>query len=86
MCKHLDHSPFPYHIDLVSVRETTYTVLTGGNEVPVSVVDVEVPVTAIDDVLEDYDRKTAENEAKSLTRTVSFGSKGKKKSIPRSNS
>lgn len=59
-------------------------VFRGGNEVPVSVVDAEVPVTAIDDVLEEYDCQTAENGAYSLTTTMSVGSKGNNKSIPRS--
>ena len=54
---------------------------TDSNEVPVSVVDMDVPVTAIDEVLEDYERNTVENEAKSLTRTVSASSKGTKNSI-----
>lgn len=51
---------------------------TDSNEVPVSVVDMDVPVTAIDEVLEDYERNIVENEAKSLTRTESAGSKGTK--------
>lgn len=50
---------------------------TDSNEVPVSVVDNDVPVTAIDDVLEDYKQDIAENEAKSITGTESFGSKGR---------
>lgn len=48
---------------------------TDSNEVPVSVVDMDVPVTAIDEVLEDYERNIVENEAKSLTRTESANSK-----------
>lgn len=54
---------------------------TGSNEVPVSVVDMDVPVTAIDDVLEDNDHKITENEAKSSTRTESAGGKGMKTSM-----
>nr|XP_046255030.1 protein cordon-bleu isoform X2 [Scatophagus argus]XP_046255031.1 protein cordon-bleu isoform X2 [Scatophagus argus]XP_046255032.1 protein cordon-bleu isoform X2 [Scatophagus argus] len=64
------------HIDVVSAKETFNTMSTDSNEVPVSVVDMDVPVTAIDEVLEDYECKIAENEAKSLTRTESAGSKG----------
>ncbi|KAG8010229.1 Protein cordon-bleu [Nibea albiflora] len=64
------------HIDIVSAKETPYTMSTDSNEVPVSVVDMDVPVTAIDEVLEDYERNIVENEAKSLTRTASANSKG----------
>ncbi|XP_070691070.1 protein cordon-bleu [Pempheris klunzingeri] len=64
------------HINIVSAKETPYTMSTDSNEVPVSVVDMDVPVTAIDEVLEDYERNSVENEAKSLTRTESAGSKG----------
>ncbi|XP_050931886.1 protein cordon-bleu isoform X2 [Lates calcarifer] len=64
------------HIDIVSAKETPYTMSTDSNEVPVSVVDMDVPVTAIDEVLEDYERNIVENEAKSLRRTESAGSKG----------
>ncbi|XP_071324489.1 protein cordon-bleu isoform X3 [Trachinotus anak] len=64
------------HIDIVSVKETPYTMSTDSNEVPVSVVDMDVPVTAIDEVLEDYECNILENEAKSLTKTESAGSKG----------
>lgn len=50
---------------------------TDSNEVPVSVVDMDVPVTAIDEVLEEYELNIVENETKSLTRTESAGNKGK---------
>ncbi|XP_069393439.1 protein cordon-bleu isoform X3 [Paralichthys olivaceus] len=63
-------------IDIVSVKETPYTMSLDSNDVPVSVVDMDVPVTAIDEVLEEYEREIAENEAKSLTRTKSSSSKG----------
>ncbi|AWO96918.1 putative protein cordon-bleu-like [Scophthalmus maximus] len=64
-------------VGIVSVKETPYSMSTDGNDVPVSMVDMDVPVTAIDEVLEDYERKNiVENEAKSLTRTKSAGSKG----------
>lgn len=49
---------------------------THSNEVPVSVVDMDVPVTAIDEVLEDYERIVVENGMKSLSRTESTGSTG----------
>uniref|UniRef100_A0A8P4GGI6 Cordon-bleu WH2 repeat protein n=1 Tax=Dicentrarchus labrax TaxID=13489 RepID=A0A8P4GGI6_DICLA len=64
------------HIDIVSAKETHYTMSTDSNEVPVSVVDMDVPVTAIDEVLEDYEHNIVENEAKSLTRNESARSKG----------
>ncbi|XP_029308149.1 protein cordon-bleu isoform X2 [Cottoperca gobio] len=53
------------HIDVVSAKETSYTTSTNSNEVPVSVVDMDVPVTAIDEVLEDYERHIVENESAS---------------------
>lgn len=46
------------------------------NVVPVSVVDMDVPVTAIDEICEDYGSTIEENEAKSFTRTESAGTKG----------
>ncbi|XP_033983659.1 protein cordon-bleu isoform X3 [Trematomus bernacchii] len=62
------------HIDIASAKKSPYTMSTDSNEVPVSVVDMDVPVTAIDEVLEDYERHIVEIETKSLTRTA--GSKG----------
>lgn len=44
-----------------------------------SVVDMDVPVTAIDDVLQEYDCKIEEHEVKTFTRTKSSASKGRKK-------
>ncbi|XP_071395958.1 protein cordon-bleu [Centroberyx affinis] len=64
------------HMDIVSAKETPYTLSRDSNEVPVSVVDMDVPVTAIDEVLEDYGHNMTDNEAKLLTRTQSTGSKG----------
>ncbi|XP_063735390.1 protein cordon-bleu isoform X3 [Eleginops maclovinus] len=64
------------HKGIASKKKTPYTMSTDSNEVPVSVVDMDVPVTAIDEVLEDYERHIVENETKSLTRTESAGSKG----------
>ncbi|XP_062278254.1 protein cordon-bleu isoform X3 [Scomber scombrus] len=62
------------HVDMVS--ETTYTMSTDSNEVPVSVVDMDVPVTAIDEVLEDYGSNFVECDTKLLIRTESAHSKG----------
>ncbi|XP_070822053.1 protein cordon-bleu isoform X2 [Chaetodon trifascialis] len=64
------------HIGIVSVEETCLVLSSDNNEVPVSVVDMDVPVTAIDEVVEDYGRKSVEKEAKSQTLTESAGSKG----------
>ncbi|XP_033957949.1 protein cordon-bleu isoform X3 [Pseudochaenichthys georgianus] len=58
------------HIDIASAKKSPYTMSTDSNEVPVSVVDMDVPVTAIDEVLEDYERHIVEIETKSLTRTA----------------
>lgn len=55
---------------------------TDSNDVPVSVVDMDVPVTAIDEVLEEYERHTVEHETKSVTRTESAGSKGTINKMP----
>lgn len=49
---------------------------TDRNEVPVSVVDMDVPVTAIDEIYEDYGCTIEENKAKSFARTESAGTKG----------
>ncbi|KAM9513575.1 protein cordon-bleu-like isoform 2-T9 [Salvelinus alpinus] len=43
------------HIDAISVQQHPYVMSTESNDIPVSVVDMEVPVTAIDEVLEDYE-------------------------------
>ncbi|XP_058502936.1 protein cordon-bleu isoform X2 [Solea solea] len=61
------------HKGIFSVKKT---MSTNSNDVPVSVVDMDVPVTAIDEVLEDYEITKLEKEAKSLTRTKSGGNKG----------
>ncbi|XP_063342224.1 protein cordon-bleu isoform X2 [Pelmatolapia mariae] len=63
------------HEDVVSAKEAPYTMSSDSNEVPVSVVDLDVPVTAIDEVLEDYDHNIIEHEVKSFTRKESVGSK-----------
>ncbi|XP_034409241.1 protein cordon-bleu isoform X2 [Cyclopterus lumpus] len=59
------------HVDIVSSKGTPYTTSTDSNEVPVSVVDMDVPVTAIDEVLEDYERHIVP-----LTRMEPAGRKG----------
>ncbi|XP_031729577.1 protein cordon-bleu isoform X2 [Anarrhichthys ocellatus] len=64
------------HIDVVSSRDTAYTMSTDSNEVPVSVVDMDVPVTAIDEVLEDYERHIVEKKTTSRTRIEPAGRKG----------
>nr|XP_046169755.1 protein cordon-bleu-like isoform X2 [Oncorhynchus gorbuscha] len=46
------------HIDAVSVQEHPYVMSTESNDIPVSVVDMEIPVTAIDEVLEDYETQS----------------------------
>lgn len=69
------------HIHIVSAKETPYTLSTDSNEVPVSVVDMDVPVTAIDEVLDDYGHNIIENEATPLRRTESAGSKGRENNV-----
>ncbi|XP_008322133.1 protein cordon-bleu isoform X3 [Cynoglossus semilaevis] len=64
------------HIDIASFKEASYNVSTDSNEVPVSVVDMDVPVTAIDEVLEDYEMNIVENEGTLVKKTISAGSKG----------
>uniref|UniRef100_A0A1A8KZA8 Cordon-bleu homolog n=1 Tax=Nothobranchius pienaari TaxID=704102 RepID=A0A1A8KZA8_9TELE len=61
------------HAD-VSARDTSYTKSPDSNDVPVSLVDMYVPVTAIDEVLEDYECND-EYEVKPHTKTSSTGSK-----------
>lgn len=63
------------HEDVVSAKEAPYTISSDSNEVPVSVVDMDVPVTAIHEVLEDYDHNIIEHEVKAFTRKESAGSK-----------
>lgn len=68
--------PCPAHTHIPSVEKASYTISTHSNEVPVSVVDMDVPVTAIDEVLEDFEHNTVEKSSKELTMTESRGSKG----------
>ncbi|XP_005450616.1 protein cordon-bleu isoform X1 [Oreochromis niloticus] len=63
------------HEDVISAKEAPYTISSDSNVVPVSVVDMDVPVTAIDEVLEDYDHNIIEHEVKAFTRKESAGSK-----------
>lgn len=46
-----------------------------------SVVDMDIPVTAIDEVLEEFDCKITKNASKLFTDAESAGSKGVKISI-----
>ncbi|TNN79742.1 Protein cordon-bleu [Liparis tanakae] len=59
------------HVDIVSSKDTPYTMSIDSNEVPLSVVDMYVPVTAIDEVLEDFERPSV-----SLTKIEPAGRKG----------
>ncbi|KAM9309892.1 protein cordon-bleu [Pholidichthys leucotaenia] len=64
------------HTEIVSAEGIPYQhLITDSNEVPVSVVDMDVPVTAIDEVLEDYEHIVLEQETKSLTRTETYADK-----------
>ncbi|CAN9513900.1 unnamed protein product [Ophioblennius macclurei] len=64
------------HFDVVSAKETTHAVFMVRNQVPVSVVDMDVPVTAIDEVIDEYECRTVEPKGKSFTRTESASSQG----------
>ncbi|XP_041842962.1 protein cordon-bleu isoform X3 [Melanotaenia boesemani] len=64
------------HVQIVSGKESLYTISTSSDEVPVSVVDMDVPVTAIDEVLEEYEHNIVEHEVTSPTRTEAVGSEG----------
>ncbi|KAM7382611.1 hypothetical protein PAMP_002334 [Pampus punctatissimus] len=63
------------HMDIVSAKEAPSTMSTDSNEVPVSVVDMDVPVTAIDEVLEDDGSNIVEYDATLLVKTQSAHSK-----------
>ncbi|KAM7420393.1 hypothetical protein PAMA_014894 [Pampus argenteus] len=63
------------HMDIVSSKEAPPTMSSDSNEVPVSVVDMDVPVTAIDEVLEDYGSNIVEYDAALLVKTQSAYSK-----------
>ncbi|XP_028326062.1 protein cordon-bleu isoform X3 [Gouania willdenowi] len=64
------------HVHITSAKDSPYTMSTDSNEVPVSMVDMDVPVTAIDEVLEDLQRSEVEHEVKFLIQTKSAESKG----------
>lgn len=69
---------FPDHIDIASSKNTPYTLSTDSNEVPVSVVDMDVPVTAIDEVLEDFER----HDTTSLTQIQPASINGTRENMP----
>uniref|UniRef100_A0A8C7XUZ1 Cordon-bleu WH2 repeat protein n=1 Tax=Oryzias sinensis TaxID=183150 RepID=A0A8C7XUZ1_9TELE len=56
------------HMNINSAKDSHYTMSTNSNEVPVSVVDIDVPVTAIDDVLQDYEHDIGKHELTSFDR------------------
>ncbi|XP_074539636.1 protein cordon-bleu isoform X2 [Halichoeres trimaculatus] len=64
------------HTHIPTAEKVSYTMSADSNQVPVSVVDMDVPVTAIDEVLEDFEHSTIENTSNILTRTESRSSKG----------
>ncbi|XP_061572385.1 protein cordon-bleu isoform X3 [Cololabis saira] len=64
------------HEEVISRKDAAYIMSTNSNDVPVSVVDMDVPVTAIDDVLQEYDCIVEEHVVKSLTNTEPSPSKG----------
>ncbi|XP_014891311.1 protein cordon-bleu isoform X6 [Poecilia latipinna] len=63
------------HEVIISAKDGTDTKSTDGSDVPVSVVDMDVPVTAIDEVLEEFEF-VVEHGVKPLTKTESTDSKG----------
>uniref|UniRef100_A0A3B3X3P5 WH2 domain-containing protein n=1 Tax=Poecilia mexicana TaxID=48701 RepID=A0A3B3X3P5_9TELE len=63
------------HEVIISAKDGTDTKSTDGSDVPVSVVDMDVPVTAIDEVLEEFEF-VVERGVKPLTKTESTDSKG----------
>lgn len=75
----LKHFSSADHIDVLSAN--AHTTVTASNEVPVSVVDMDVPVTAIDEVLDDFASKITKKKTKLLPETESAGSKGMSKDI-----
>ncbi|KAK0140547.1 Protein cordon-bleu [Merluccius polli] len=63
------------HMDTVSAKEYPYALSADSNGVPVSVVDL-VPVTAIDEVLDDYGNTVTDIDANTLTQGQSPLSNG----------
>ncbi|XP_013858860.1 protein cordon-bleu isoform X2 [Austrofundulus limnaeus] len=59
------------HSNMVSGKDTLFTKSTDSNEIPVSLVDMYVPVTAIDEVLDEYEHNGVEDDVKLLTKTES---------------
>ncbi|XP_024122936.1 protein cordon-bleu isoform X3 [Oryzias melastigma] len=64
------------HMNINSAKDSHYTMSTNSNEVPVSVVDIDVPVTAIDDVLQDYEHDIVKHELTSFEGTNRSGKEG----------
>ncbi|XP_047216613.1 protein cordon-bleu isoform X3 [Girardinichthys multiradiatus] len=64
------------HSVIIFAKDSHDTKSTDRSEVPVSVVDMDVPVTTIDEVLEEYELDVVEHEVKALTKAESTGSKG----------
>ncbi|XP_035986483.1 protein cordon-bleu isoform X1 [Fundulus heteroclitus] len=62
------------HAGTISPKDSPDTKSRDSSEVPVSVVDMDVPVTAIDEVLEEYECDLVEHEGKPLTKTESTSS------------
>ncbi|XP_008430368.1 protein cordon-bleu isoform X3 [Poecilia reticulata] len=63
------------HEVIISAKNGPYVKSTDSSDVPVSVVDMDVPVTAIDEVLEEFEF-VEEHEVEPLTKTESTDSKG----------
>ncbi|XP_043973870.1 protein cordon-bleu isoform X2 [Gambusia affinis] len=63
------------HEVVISAKDSIDTKSTDSSDVPVSVVDMYVPVTAIDEVLEEFEFVVG-HEVKPLTKTESTDSKG----------
>ncbi|KAM4736414.1 protein cordon-bleu isoform 2-T3 [Anableps anableps] len=63
------------HAVIIYAKDSPDTKSTDSSEVPVSVVDMDVPVTAIDEVLEEFEF-VVQHEVKPLTKSESIGSKG----------
>ncbi|XP_056142941.1 protein cordon-bleu [Lampris incognitus] len=64
------------NVDVVNRKEIPDTLSIESNEVPVSLVDMDIPITAIDEVLEEYGQNTAKEETKPHVSTQSKDSTG----------
>lgn len=67
---------------VISAKDSPDTKSTDSSDVPVSVVDMDVPVTAIDEVLEEFEF-VVEHEVKPITKTESTDNKGRTKTKDR---